>query len=297
MATAAAAKVGELRIPLTVSTIGAGAFGNLSKCTNVVNFLPDTVDRIGSYAFYKLPVQQDLSLKGIACLGTGAIGSQATQTFGSSGIKSVTFGPGLKDISSWDNGAFKNCTSITNVTFDAAMSGGKFSGIRYDGFHGCSALVGTVDLSGFENLTYVADYGGGANVFAGTKVEHFIVGTNCLRMAAGFFDGVSTLQDVTFMGPPPEITTNANTSTGWSARKSSKFYNYGQSSLKITTYITKENREAWAPYVLYNGQSVDKVPPGKGVTWKPEYVTAGIDLSLRPVRVLDMVPGLMLIVK
>ena len=290
-------RVGELVLNDGLLSIGAAAFSRLDNCTNVVNFLPDTVTKIGSYAFYKIPVQQDLSLKGVAYLGTGTKGSQSTFTFGSSGITGVTFGPGLKEINSWANAAFNGCKSLAYVTFDQATMDASFGGIRSDGFYGCSKLTGTVDLSGFSNLSYISDYGGGNNIFSGTKVEKFIVGEQCTKLAAGFFDGDTSLKEVVFMGPPPEITTNANTSSGWSARKSSKFYNYGQSSLKITTYITKENREAWAPYVLYNGQPVDKVPPGKGVTWKPEYVTEGIDLSLRPVMVLDMVPGLMLLVK
>ena len=45
------------------------------------------------------------------------------------------------------------------------------------------------------------------------------------------------------------------------------------------------------------GEKVAKMPPGGGVTWKPEYVTDGIDLSLRPVRVVDLEPGLVLVIR
>ena len=293
--TPAGLKVSELRLPDSLLSISARAFARLDNCTNVVNFLPDSVTSVGNYAFYKLPVSADLKLMGIVNMGTTA-SDAATYQFGSSSITSVTFGPGFKLLFSWSKSPFSGCTSLTNVVFDAATTNASFGGIRTDGFYGCSALSGTVDLSGFGNLSYVSDQPSIQNIFTGTRVEKFIVSGQCTKLAAGFFDGASELKEVVFTGPPPEIKTEKYTSSGWNAGKASRLFNYNQSTRTITTYICKAHREAWAPYVEVNGESVSAVPP-KGATWKPEYVTSGIDLSLRPMRLIDMDTGLVILVR
>lgn len=291
----AGAKVADLRLPGGVVSIKDAAFARLDNCTNVVNFLPDTVTAVGKYAFYKFPVKADLRIRGLVNMGTSNPDAYMYQ-FGSSKITSVTFGPGFKSLFSWSKSPFNGCTFLTNVTFDAATTDARFGGIRDDGFYNCTALTGTVDLSGFSNLSYVSDYGGSDNIFSGTKVEHFIVGEQCTKLGAGFFSGMSTLKDVTFMGPPPTIETGVNTSNGWLARKASRFFDSdNQSVIKITTCIYKSHRAEWLSYTT--ATSVDELKRKCNVTWKPEYVAEGVDLSLRPFSVVDDSSGMIIICK
>ena len=291
----AGAKVADLRLPGGLVSIKNAAFARLDNCTNVVNFLPDTVTAVGKYAFYKFPVKADLRIRGLVNMGTSNPDAYVYQ-FGSSKITSVTFGPGFKSLFSWSKSPFNGCTFLTNVTFDAATTDAWFGGIRDDGFYNCTALTGTVDLSGFSNLSYVSDDGGDNNIFSGTKVEHFIVGERCTKLGAGFFSGVSTLKDVTFMGPPPTIETGVNVSGGWLARKASRFFDSNnQSVIKITTCIYKAHRAEWLPYTT--ATSVDELKRKCNITWKPEYVAEGVDLSLRPFSVVDDSSGMIIICK
>lgn len=280
-----AEKVGELWLPNdgSLKIIGENAFRGMINCTNVVNYIPDSVTTLGDHAFQGCPAKQELFLLGMAEI--------VNNPFVSCGITRVTFGPNLKKITPFYDSPFMNCTSLTNIVFDPAMTGGSFGGQRFCGFNGIASLVGTVDLSGFSDLTHLGNVGGSGRDFGGTSVSRIILGPNLEKFDYNFLDQMSHLEEVVFNTSPASFTFTKG--LGANAR----IYSGNSSTRKITTYITKENREAWAPYVLYNGQPVDKVPPGKGVTWKPEYVTEGIDLSLRPVRVLDMVPGLMLLVK
>lgn len=291
----AGAKVADLRLPGGLVSIKNAAFARLDNCTNVVNFLPDTVTAVGKYAFYKFPVKADLRIRGLVNMGTSNPDAYVYQ-FGSSKITSVTFGPGFKSLFSWSKSPFNGCTFLTNVTFDAATTDAWFGGIRDDGFYNCTALTGTVDLSGFSNLSYVSDDGGDNNIFSGTKIEHFIVGERCTKLGAGFFSGVSTLKDVTFMGPPPTIETGVNVSGGWLARKASRFFDSNnQSAIKITTCIYKAHRAEWLPYTT--ATSVDELKRKCNITWKPEYVAEGVDLSLRPFSVVDDSSGMIIICK
>ena len=98
------------------------------------------------------------------------------------------------------------------------------------------------------------------------------------------------------MGPPPTIETGVNVSGGWLARKASRFFDSNnQSAIKITTCIYKAHRAEWLPYTT--ATSVDELKRKCNVTWKPEYVVDGIDLSLRPFSVVDDSSGMIIICK
>lgn len=272
--------VSELLLPANgLKTVGAGAFAHLANCAKVEPLLPDSIITLGEGAFKALPCAQDARLVGVA----GTIG---TGTFTSSKITSVVFGPDLKCIAGWAEGAFTRCTSLTNVAFDAAMSGASFYGIRQDGFYGCSSLKGTIDLTGFSDLSYVSDYGGTANPLSGTGIDTVLVGAGCTKLGARFFNGMDKLETVVFMGAPPTIITNQIDLT----RSAGKLFD-GMPERKITTYVYKAHKAAWAPYAA-NGE-IGK----KGSTWIADYVTPDIDLSLRPLLGIDMVVGICVVVR
>lgn len=289
--TEAGQKVAELRLPDGLVEIGEAAFACLVNCTNVVNFLPDSTSVVGGYAFEYLPVETLLSLKGVGYLGSGTKGSNATLTFGGSKITDVAFGPGFKELRSWARSAFANCTSLTNVTFDPAMSGAAIDGIRTDGFYGCTALAGTVDLSGFAKLKYSnASYHG--EIFKNTKVDTLVFGEGITHLESQFMSGMAHLTTVIFKGPPPLTEFDTPYLAGVSGTQLVATYVH-----KAYLSVTNAAGKCWLDYSADGKVNGKKPTSSQATTFAAQYLVEGVDPAMRPLITLEPDMGLSIFVR
>ena len=245
--TPAGLAVGELRLPDNgkLTTVKLAAFGLLKNCTKVTPLLPDSITTLGRGAFYGCNAEQDVRLYGLTTVSYSIFyGSKAT---------SVTFGPNLHSFEfGWCCGPFSECGGLTNVTFDAAMSGAIIPrGVNGSIFENCSSLTGTLDLSGFSSLGFWA--------FKGTKYETVILGKDLVQLTSDLFNGMNSLAAVKFYGPPP-------TTLG------TPVFGSLPASQIIATYVMSEDpdiRAQWA--ALTAGGELNKTSS----TWHPDYVVAG----------------------
>lgn len=289
--TAAGLAVADLRLPDGLVTIGRAAFAHLDNCTNVVNFLPDSTTAVGEYAFHYLPVSTPLILKGVVYLGSGTKGSNATFTFGNSKITDVTFGPDFKELKSWSRSAFANCTSLTNVTFDPAMSGAWVDGIRTDGFYDCTSLAGTVDLSGFAKLKYpTATYHG--EIFKNTKVDTLVFGEGITHLESQFMSGMSYLTTVIFKGPPPLAEFEMPYLAGVSDTQFVVTYVH-----KACLSVTNAAGKCWLDYSADGAVNGKKPTSSQATTFAAQYLASGVDPAMRPLVTLEPDMGLTIFVR
>lgn len=264
--------VGKVVLPESgLVTIGKCAFGLCTNLTEVTPALPDSVTSVGAYAFQGVPFaagKRDIRLYGISTIEYGV--------FYQAPVTSVAFGPRLKKLScKWMNSAFLDCVALTNIVFDPAMSGGYCEGTTYGPFEGCNN-VRKLDLSGFSSLAYHLDNGSSIGRFGTMNgVGEIMLGTNLTALGKSIFNNMPGLTNVTFKGVPPTLLETPYIS-GQSATK------------KVTTYIhsTKKslaNSEGkrWLDY------AVNADIRAKGTTWAADYVTAEIDLSLRPLLTIE----------
>ena len=289
--TAAGLAVADLRLPDGLATIGRAAFARLNNCTNVVNFLPDSTSVVGEYAFHYLPVSTPLSLKGVVYLGSGTKGSNATFTFGNSGITDVTFGPDFKELRSWARSAFASCMSLTNVTFDPAMSGALMEGIRTDGFYGCTALAGTVDLSGFAKLKYSTDSYHG-EIFKNTKVDTLVFGEGITHLESQFMSGMAHLTTVIFKGPPPLTEFDTPYLAGVSGTQLVATYVH-----KAYLSVTNAAGMCWLDYSADGKVNGKKPTSSQATTFAAQYLVEGVDPAMRPLVTLEPDMGLSIFVR
>ncbi len=187
-----------------LNEIGNYAFAWATNVTRVTPFLPDSVTTVGVGAFKFLPVEQDLSLLGAVTVKASA--------FHGSGILTVTFGASLVDLQAgWETGAFKQCTKLSAVIFDDGMSGGNLGQTT---FSGCSAITGTIDLSGFTTIGNSPFYGSGANI---TKVRL----SSGLTQLGSVINTLSKVRAIEFDGGVP---TAENFYKQFEATSSTDFY-------------------------------------------------------------------------
>ena len=249
LTTEAGLAVSSLVLPDTgkLTTIGERAFGQLNNCTSVTPYIPDSVTSLGGGAFMGCAAQQDVRLVGV-------VDKIDHCTFRDSKITSVTFGPDLKVIwGTWTAGSFQDCTLLTNVTFDAAMTGCKFDGILNNGaFAGCSSLAGTIDLRGFSELCQHKH-------FDGTKIDTVLLGENLTRLDSVTFDGMTSLESVKFYGAPP-------------ATLGTPVFGSLSANQIIATYVMSEDESVQAQWAaLTSGGTIDKTTS----VWHPDYVASG----------------------
>lgn len=270
-AHAAAQNVGELRIPETgVTAIGRGSFAFCVNLTNVVNYLPDSVNSIGIGAFFKVPAKQDLSLKGLV--------NSTYNIFGQSGVTSVTFGPNLKSFTdAWSNAAFDDCKSLTNVTFDSRCQVTSLGGSTYGAFHGCSSLGGTIDISCFRVLTMTG-------FFAGCPITEFVIGTNVTAINSSFFDAggygkCNALTNLVFLGAAPAAMSGLK-----------DFLKYRGTDNVVKTTVSRKFRSSWIPFT--NEGKVAR----SGSHWASDYIGGEEYVESRPIQTVES-DGLRLIVK
>ncbi len=261
-----AAKVGELRLPATgLTSIGQGAFCRTVNCTNVVNYLPDSVASIGNSAFAFCGAKQDLFLRGLN-------GNANRGVFYSTKIKSVTFGPGFKGISEASNKMrpFQGCSGITNIVFSPESSGITFVNNAF-----ACTLTQPLVLHGVLSLDNAA--------FSGCKIPS-IVFDNGIE-SIGTLSGVTTLTNVCFLGAPP-------------SSQSGTWADYNQAATTtVTTYIPYKYRQQWWSYADgYDPEMSDAQKESliqlTGTTFSSTYATT---TAKRPLLLADMPDGIVII--
>ena len=253
--------VGKLCLPEGVISLGAGAFGMCLNLTNVVNFIPDSVTSVGSAIFYKSGVRQDLYLRGISSIGRCA--------FTGTGIKSVEFGPNLKLVGNGSNkqGAFQNCSSLTNIVFD---SHGNNIVLQNASFGISATLTQPLILYGVTNIDTEA-------FSVNTKFKSVTFDDGIINIAGDFPPANNTLlTEVHFLGRPP---TGVSMSAVYNTRATT-----------ITTYVKRKHAEAWKTYAK------DEVLNMDSSLFKADYCGT-INPSYRPLLIEDKLVGTTVVVR
>lgn len=215
----AAKYVGELVLPPEgLKTISAGAFAACSNLTTVVNFIPDSVTNLGQAAFSNcVKLNSTLTCRNVSYLDRKVFYACAK-------LKNVIIGSGVRTISNTYNGqgAFQNCTGITNIVFEADCHDIKLQGYSFEGKINELVLNGVIEVQ--------------VNAFSGMNVKK-IVFDDCLEYLSGSVFKTKypgNLSEVWFMGPPP--------SRGYS------YEFYGKLDKKITTYVRHKYGDQWVKY-------------------------------------------------
>ena len=173
-------------------SIGSGAFAGCSSVTNIVNFLPDSVQTLGAAAFYG--INNSKCACDLVC-NTTNVGTSVFKN--SPAIKSVTFGPRTKNIGGGyhKEATFGGCTGITNIVFDAACENVKLT-CSFD-----SCRVAELKLNGVTN---VASRALDSCQFQSITFDRCLqfVSTNAFDNSKGG-TARTTLREVRFLGPPP----------------------------------------------------------------------------------------------
>ena len=154
-------KLSSISLPANVTTLESGAFAYCGSLTQLV--IPNRVNYIGNYTFYNCTQLSSISIPdSVTVIGEGAFKNTAAYNATSNGVvmidgwavacigmydTNITLNSGTRGIS---NNAFKDCTSLCNLTVADT--------VRYIGasaFEGCIAL-NTVKLS--SRLTRIDEY-------------------------------------------------------------------------------------------------------------------------------------------
>ena len=278
LASAAGLAIKELRFPTNhLASISDCAFVRIVNCTNIVNYLPDTVTTVGNRAFCYCPIVTDVKLRGVTSISGCA--------FKGASITSAEFG---KDLASYgcgyQSGAISSCPNLTNIFLHAEMSGAKFSGEH--AFYNNPKLGGTFDFTGFSLSSALG------RPLDGTVVTNVIFRGTGDNLGAGVFEGMTKLQSIVFLGEPP---TGADIMLGIDDNRSSRL----GANQDVVTYIYKAYKDAWIPYAENGSIKLKKRDGCTSTTWKRDYIdTAVTDLQKRRLCLIDGTPdGLTLLVR
>ena len=162
---------GTIHFPDSLTGIGKRTFENVNNPDIVwENLFPEKCTTFCKCAFMNSSLSGDLKISAT---------SIPESTFRETRVTSAKFGPGtIKHSGAYNGGMFFHCTELTNVTFDAEMSGGVLAaGAAFDG---CTKLE-FLDLHGFSELGrrvggYAADY----PILSGSGVTKVLVSSNPL---------------------------------------------------------------------------------------------------------------------
>ena len=247
-------------------SIRAGAFAGCSSITNIVNFLPDSVQTLGAAAFYG--INNTKCVCDLVC-NTKNVGISVFKN--STAIKSVTFGPRTKNIGGGyhKEATFGGCTGITNIVFDAACENVKLT-CSFD-----SCRVAELKLNGVTNVA--------SRAFDSCQFQSIIFDDDLQFVSSDTFNDSkgrtarTTLREVRFLGPPP-------------ANFNPEFYGTVAHSPAddnlVTTYVPNKYIAAWQEY------ATDGVINRKDSTFALEKLIITDDPSKRLLLCDDVVPGL-----
>ncbi len=246
----------DIRLPETLTTIGAYAFKNCTSLTTVEPFLPASVTSLDTEAFCCTALTGDLFLGtngapvrfptggsqfryteiGSATLGGGVTEIPGRMFEDCASLKRAHVSDSLTTINGY---AFNNCSSLTNFT---PLLPASIATVNLYAFGNCSALDGTVEVGGHrKSVTFQTD----GHQFDGAGVTEVIVGPglatvpgatfkNCARLKTITLDSTTSLgnsvfgadtavRDVYFIGDSvPTFGTAANNTSfqGWTAGQS-----------------------------------------------------------------------------
>ena len=260
-----------------LSSIGNYAFAWTTNVTSITPFLPDSIAMVGEGAFFGCPAGGDLRAISLEALNG--------RSFKRMNITSATFGPGLKQISGgYLSGPISDCPHLTNIVFDAAMSGCVINGEM--AFHDNSKLVGTngvFDCGGISQL-------GGRPFHGCANITNLVFDEGLTMMTTNCLRTLYNLKSVTFNGPPP---TNVEGIFNEPGRNDKIKVNQ-----KVVTYIRKKYKDDWLAYAeggVINGRDPNK---SGASTWRREYIDENVtDLLMRPLVTLEPDSGLYIIVR
>lgn len=205
----------SIALPAQTKSIGSSAFAN---CVNLASVtLPATITSIPSYAFSYCSKLTDFDFGNIITIGSSA--------FRNCGFTSVD----LSSVTSIGSNAFANCASLAAVTLPATL--------EYDGtvFAGCSADIQIT--GGIKKVAEYRDNGDGTRTlvkFLDSAATAFEVPSDVTAIADNAFEGMSSLQSVTFQDRTRDLT------IGYQA-----FYQSGITSITIPASVTTIGAQAF----------------------------------------------------
>lgn len=138
----------EVTLPNTVDEIGSQAFFNCSNLTKVI--IPEGVRKIGQAAFYGCSQLTSITIP-------STITNMDTAFSGNTALSHVTLTNGISKISS---SAFKGCTGLTEIKVPISMNE-----ICSDAFNGCTSLksvlleknINIINSNAFKDCTELND--------------------------------------------------------------------------------------------------------------------------------------------
>lgn len=194
MITAYSGPGGQVTIPSTmlglpVTTIGDGAFVNISTLTSVT--IPNSVTVLGIGAF-----ADDMGLTNVTL--PNSLTSISANAFSSSGLTSLVIPDSITNIG---DGAFGSCSKLASLDL-----GNGVVTIEGQAFSFCTSLTNvTIPDSVTALQGYVMDFGGPLSVFDYcTSLTNVTIGRGLTYLAPGCFAGCSSLLSVLFLGNAPE---------------------------------------------------------------------------------------------
>lgn len=269
---------GHLEFPSTVTEIGGGAFWNCKELEIDCGTIPGGVSKIPSYCFCGAArAYGDVTLTNVTLVEASA--------FQNSAITSATFGPNLTAIAgNYGRGSFQDCTSLTNVTFDASSSVRITNGYT---FQGCTELE-ELNLCGVVDVMVNPDRNDYSHIHGCTKLKKITFGAGLTNLMCNAMANASVLEKVVFEGVPPvwlqtpylsPYDRNGTHATGYDNKS-------------ITTYVHRdlinmpnEAGMCWADYAAEGKIEAEKT--SGNTTWAAEYVYEGIDLTNRPLVTIE----------
>lgn len=176
-------------------SIGPSFNGYANKANLERLILPDNDVIIAANAFRETALTGDLDLTHVTSVGAGA--------FAGTRITSVSFGPHLTEIGGgWNGGAFYQCASLKQVTFDPRS---RASVVSASGegfvFAGCTALE-TADLSGVETLRCGNSM---RALFGNCGALKTVVMSNLVSITENVFYNSGAPADYHFYGAAPKV--------------------------------------------------------------------------------------------
>lgn len=261
----------EVSLPTNLVIINTGAFASCTSLRKIENYIPDSVTTLGGAAFVEVPANQELRLYSIV--------STTDLAFWKSGIGSVYFGPVFKNMTAghWTRGPFKECSNLTNIIFDAGISGATWTAQSI--FSGATITNDRLDLSGFKTIN--ADWG----IISSSCVGELVLAGGMTTVnAAGSFQSLSGLTNIVFKGVPPNTFTFP--------------YLKGNSGTKvITTRVPRKSiAEKNASGKCWLDYAADGEIRHSGTTWAAANIVSGVDPANRPLLTIEA-DGLRMIIR
>ena len=207
-----------------LTTISANAFQNCTSLTSITPFLPDCVTTINGSAFESVPIEGELSLKGVVKI----LGKAFKQT----SVSKAIFGSALKTLTGgWTSGCFDHCGKLATVDFDPSGSGAVFDGEGV--FAYCSKLSGTIDLRGFKTLGNRPFYNSSCPLN-----KMLISSTGVTSVVSTFFHSANSIKQIVFDGGVPSCMSQLIAA-----------YNDGNHTWSnVYTIVPEDKKDEWAEY-------------------------------------------------